>query len=134
MSFREVARAWDLVRQDLTARQAMFVRWGLVLLAIGMIDTIAIGLWQMFYQSTAIEGWDSPTGDAIKLSPFVAVVLVPVARWLLKQVGPVDPKVADRPHQGDGAQGGDGACRGAAGAVCGAILDDCRLCGGMAGL
>jgi hypothetical protein len=46
----------------------------------------------MFYQSTAIEGWDSPTGDAIKLSPFVAVVLVPVARWLLKQVGPVDPK------------------------------------------
>jgi hypothetical protein len=88
----EVARAWDLVRQDLTARQAMFVRWGLVLLAIGMIDTVAIGLWQMFYQSTAIEGWDSPTGDAIKLSPFVAVVLVPVARWLLKQVGPVDPK------------------------------------------
>ncbi len=88
----ELARAWDLVRQDLTALQARLVRWSLVLLAIGLIDTAAIGLWQMFYHSTSAEGWNTATGDAIKLSPFVAAVLVPVARWLLKQVGPVDPK------------------------------------------
>ncbi|TFU05772.1 hypothetical protein EUV02_01725 [Polymorphobacter arshaanensis] len=93
----ELARAWDLVRQDLTGLQARLVRWALVLLAVGIIDSVAIFLWQMLAKTAATGGWNTSLGDAIRLSPFAAAVLVPTARWLLKQVGPVDPKsIIDR--------------------------------------
>jgi len=94
----QLARAWDLVRQDLTVLQVRMVKLALILLAIGIVDSMAMILWQKLEAFKDVDiGEGTTLVDAIKLSPFAVAVLVPVARWLLKQVGPVNPhSVIDR--------------------------------------
>ncbi|MGL4541557.1 MAG: hypothetical protein ACRCUI_03495, partial [Polymorphobacter sp.] len=87
-----LARAWDLVRQDLTQWQVWFVRLALILLAIGMIDTAAFVAWDWLETHASEKGADASLFGVITASPFAVAVLVPLARWLLQQVGPVDPK------------------------------------------
>lgn len=93
-----LARAWDLVRQDLTVLQVRMVKLALILFAIGILDSAAIVLWRWIEALKHVGfGEGSNLINVVKLSPFAVAVLVPAARWLLKQVGPVDPhSIIDR--------------------------------------
>jgi predicted acylesterase/phospholipase RssA len=85
-----LARAWDLVRQDLTQLQARIGSWGLVLAGIAVLDSVAFVLWQIAANGDWSFKW-------LSLPPLLTAVLVPVAHWLTKHAPKVETgKLIDR--------------------------------------